>query len=101
MDPLLKMNYSDFDLLQKFLHERCKNEKEKFTNTHQEKLIRLNYGTIGQSYQQLKTKLVHNISSYSVTPTEERLLCRGWNFCIEKKITNFIDFKTDMELNAF
>ncbi|CAF5034961.1 unnamed protein product, partial [Rotaria sp. Silwood1] len=95
------MTYSDFESLKKFLYDRCTKKKDKFTAVHQDKLIRLNHGPIGQDYQQLRTKLVHNISSYNLTPEEERLLCRGWNFCIENKITNFIDFKTDMELNAY
>jgi hypothetical protein len=95
------ITYSDFELLQKFLYDRCLKEKDKIVSTHQEKLIKLNHGPIGQDYQQLKTKLVHNISSYNLTEQEERLLCRGWNFCIENKLTNFIDFKTDMELNAY
>ena len=29
---------------------------------------------------------------------EGRLLCRGWDFCIENKITNFLNFETDLEL---
>jgi hypothetical protein len=97
----LKMSYADFQLLQNFLHDKSKKEKDKFINAHHIKLVKLNNGPIGQDYQQLKTKLVHNISSYNLSPAEERLLCRGWNFCIENKVLNFIDFKTDMELNAF
>jgi hypothetical protein len=97
----LKMSYHDFQLFQKFLHERSKKEKEKFINAHQKKLIKLNLGPVGQVYEEFKTKLVHNMSSYNLSPEEERLLCRGWNFCIENKITNFIEFKTDIELNAF
>ncbi|CAF4037315.1 unnamed protein product [Rotaria sordida] len=48
----------------------------------------------------MKSKLIHNISSYTLTQTEERLLCRGWDFCIEDNIKNFLDFETDLELNA-
>ncbi len=48
----------------------------------------------------MKLKLIHNISSYNLSEVEERLLCRGWDFCIENKITNFLDFETDLELNA-
>ncbi|CAF3880073.1 unnamed protein product [Rotaria sp. Silwood1] len=40
------------------------------------------------------------MSSYTLSQVEERLLCRGWDFCIENKITNFLDFETDLELNA-
>ena len=41
-----------------------------------------------------------NISSYTLTDAEERLLCRGWEFCIENRLSNFLNFKTDIEQNA-
>ncbi|CAF3828851.1 unnamed protein product [Rotaria sp. Silwood1] len=40
------------------------------------------------------------MSSYTLSEVEERLLCHGWDFCIENKIMNFLDFETDLELNA-
>ena len=95
------MTYSDYILLQKHLYERSRKVQEKVTNILQKKLEKLNNGKIGQDYYSLREKLIHNISSYTLSPTEERLLCRGWDFCMENKITNFIEFKTDMELNAF
>ena len=102
MDNLkTKMTYSDYILLQKYLYERSRKVQEKVTNIHQKKLEKLNNGKIGHDYYSLREKLIHNISSYTLSPTEERLLCRGWDFWIENKITNFIEFKTDMELNAF
>ena len=67
--------------------------------THHKKLEKLNKGPVGQDYKSLKTELIHNKSSYNLTPVEERILCRGWNFSIENKLTNFINFKTDVELN--
>ena len=72
----------------------------KVMQTHQKKLEKLNRGPIGQNYEEMKLKLIHNISSYTLSKVEERLLCRGWDFCIENKITNFLDFETDLELNA-
>ncbi|CAF3362230.1 unnamed protein product [Rotaria sp. Silwood2] len=95
------MTYVDFQSLQKFLHNSSEIANGKFIKIHEKKLIELNRGPIGQNYQELKSKLIHNISSYDLSPTEERILCRGWDFCIENKITNFIDFKTDIELNVF
>jgi sugar-specific transcriptional regulator TrmB len=68
--------------------------------THQEKLEKLNRGPIGQNYEEMKSKLIHNVSSYTLSQVEERLLCRGWDFCIENKITHFLEFETDIELNA-
>ena len=95
-----KFTHSDFLSLQKYLYEISKKTQDKFTNIHHSKLIKLNKGPIGQNYNSLKSKLIHNISSYNLTPAEERLLCRGWDFCIENKINNFIDFKTDIEINS-
>jgi hypothetical protein len=48
----------------------------------------------------MKSKLIHNVSSHTLSPAEERLLCRGWDFCIENKINSFLEFETDIELNA-
>ncbi|CAF3386823.1 unnamed protein product [Rotaria sp. Silwood2] len=48
----------------------------------------------------MKSKTVHNISSYTLSSTEERLLCRGWDFCIENKVLDFLEFETDVELNS-
>ncbi|CAF1179846.1 unnamed protein product [Adineta steineri] len=67
---------------------------------HKDKLERLNRGPIGQNYEEMKSKLIHNISSYTLSVAEERLLCRGWDFCIENKINKFLDFETDLELNT-
>jgi hypothetical protein len=69
-------------------------------HTHQIKLEKLNRGPIGQNFEKMKSKLIHNISSYTLSETEERLLCRRWDFCIENKLTNFLDFETDIEVNA-
>ncbi|CAF4294003.1 unnamed protein product [Rotaria socialis] len=73
--------------------------KERTVTTHGKKLRILNKEPAGQDYQSLKTKRIHNISSYVLTPAEERISCRGWEFCIENKINNFIEFKTNIELN--
>ena len=95
------LNLHDFNQLQKFLHERSKQLKEKTIIIHNEKLKSLNNNQpVGQDYESLKTKLIHNISSYTLSSAEERILCRGWEFCVENKLNNFIDFKTDIELNV-
>ena len=67
---------------------------------HQKKLEQLNKGPVGQDFLALKSKVVHNISSYVLADAEERLLCRGWEFCIENRLSNFLNFKTDIEQNA-
>ena len=74
------MTYSDFKLLQKFLYDRCTNMKDKFVDVHQEKLIKLNHGPIDQDYQQLKTKLVHNFSSYNLKTRGETFIMPRMKF---------------------
>ncbi|CAF4969727.1 unnamed protein product, partial [Rotaria sp. Silwood1] len=74
------LNHHDFNRLQKYLYERSKLFKDKTVITHEKKLKTLHKGPIGQDYQCLKTKLIHNMSSYSLSPAEERILCRGWEF---------------------
>ncbi|CAM4846457.1 unnamed protein product, partial [Rotaria magnacalcarata] len=86
--------------IEKYMFDRVKRERDKIKENHKRKLEKLNKGPIGQNYETTRNKLVHNISTYVLTPAEERLLCRGWNFCIESKITKTDDFKTDMEINA-
>ena len=54
---------------------------------------------IGQQYDKTSTKLVHNYSSHELTPTQVRLLQRGWEFYIKQRITNTINIKTDIEMN--
>ncbi|CAM4855531.1 unnamed protein product [Rotaria socialis] len=94
------LQQTDFQQLQQFLHEKTKKVKVLTIEIHERKLQKLNKGPIGQNYETLKHKIIHNYSSYNLLPEEERLLCRGWDFCIENKISNFIDFKTDIEINT-
>ena len=48
----------------------------------------------------ISSKIVHNLSSHILSEFEERLLCRGWEFCIEECIINLLEFKNDIEMNA-
>ena len=93
------MSYDDFNKLQNYLYDRSKRIKELTTLKHEKKLTKLNKGPVGQNYQALKTKLVHNLSSHVLSPSEERILNRGWEFCIETKLTNVINLKTDLKIN--
>lgn len=94
------MTADDFKQLQKYLYERSKSTKEKTTLIHEKKLTKLNNGPVGQNYLSLKNKLVHNLSSYVLSAAEERVLSRGWEFCIETKVLNSINVKTDIEVNV-
>ena len=94
------MSSIDYIKIKKFYHDAACRIHSKFMPIHQRKLEKLNGGPVGQNYEEMKSKIVHNISSYTLSSTEERLLCRGWDFCIEKKITDFLEFETDIELNS-
>ena len=85
--------------MKQHLYERAKTENERVVKIHTKKFKLLNNGIAGQDYETLKTKVLHNISSYALTLAEERLLCRGLNFCIEAKPKNYLEFQTDIELN--
>ena len=67
---------------------------------HQKKWEQLNKDPVGQNFLAMKIKVVHSVSSYTLTDAEERLLCRGWKFCIENRLSNFLNFKRDIEQNA-
>ncbi|CAF1536028.1 unnamed protein product, partial [Rotaria sordida] len=90
----------DYSNVKKFCFNSASKVHREIMKIHKNKLEKLNGGPIGQNYEEMKSKLIHNISSYTLTQTEERLLCRGWDFCIEDNIKNFLDFETDLELNA-
>jgi len=98
----LEKHLSSTDLInvKRLFHESASRVHSKIMHTHQRKLEKLNRGPIGQNYEKMKPKLIHNISSYTLSETEERLLCRGWDFCIESKLVNSLDFETDIEVNA-
>jgi hypothetical protein len=90
----------DYVNVKRFCYDSASRVHTKVMQTHQKKLYELNRGPIGQNFEEMKLKLIHNISSYTLSQVEERLLCRGWDFCVENKITNFLDFETDLELNV-
>ncbi|CAF2071453.1 unnamed protein product [Rotaria magnacalcarata] len=90
----------DYLNLKKFYYDVACRIHSNVMPVHQRKLEKLNGGPIGQNYEEMKSKTVHNVSSYTLSSTEERLLCRGWDFCIENKVTDFLEFETDVELNS-
>ncbi|CAF4527878.1 unnamed protein product, partial [Rotaria sp. Silwood2] len=90
----------DYINVKKLCHDSACRIHKSVMRTHQNKLEKLNNGPIGQNYEEMKTKLIHNVSSYVLSVSEERLLCRGWDFCVENKISNFLEFETDIELNS-
>jgi hypothetical protein len=59
----------------------------------------INQGIIGQDYESMKNKILHNLSSHKLTLAEERLLWRGMNFWIENKLNNYLEIQIDVELN--
>ena len=95
-----KLDINDFLKIKKFMYDVAKSEQSRSTTIHKRKLEKLNRGPIGQQYEKMSAKLVHNHSSHQLTPSQERLLSRGWQFCIEQQVTNTLSVKTDIELNA-
>ena len=91
----------DLKRTQQYLHERTKKKLEETVKTHEKKLKELNEGPVGQNYLAMRTKVIlHNLSTYQRSESEERVLARGWEFCIERKLTNSTDLKTELEVNA-
>ena len=90
----------DLKRTQQYLHERTKKKLEETVKIHEKKLKELNGGPVGQNYLAMRTKVVHNLSTYQPSEGEERVLARGWEFCIERKLTNSTDLKTELEVNA-
>ena len=82
----------DYINVKKFCYDSASRTHSKVMKIHQKKLEKRNRGPIGQNDEEMKSKLIHNVSSYTLSEVEERLLFRGWDFCIENKITN-IHFK--------
>ena len=94
-----KLQLTDYKHLEQFLYERANHINEETTKKHEEKLRTLKRGSIGQDYRTMKDKILHNISSYQLTQAGEGILCRGISFCIENKLTDYLDFQTDVEYN--
>ena len=95
-----RLSIADYTDVKTFCYNSAKKTHSEVMKQHKTKLERLNGGPIGQNYEEMKNKLVHNISSYTLSDVEERLLCRGLDFCIEDKVKNFLDFEVDLELNV-
>ena len=79
---------------------REQKRKEEITSTHKIKMNKLSKGDVKLDSINPK-KVVHNISSRSFTKDEESILSKGLQFCIETKIKNPIEFKTEIEMMAF
>ena len=95
-----KINPIEFQLLNKHSDWQREKEKMKIKDTHQKKIEQLSNGNIKLDSIDPK-KVVHNISSRHLTKDEESILSKGLQFCIETKMKNPIEFKTDIELMAF
>ncbi|CAF3315901.1 unnamed protein product [Rotaria sp. Silwood2] len=95
-----KINPIELQLLNKHLDQLKEKEKLKIKNIHKRKIEKLSKGDIKLDTIDPK-KVVYNISSRILTDDEESILSKGLQFCIETKIKDSIEFKTDIELMAF
>ena len=101
MDGLRKsINGMEMNLLTKHLERIKTAEQSKIKRTHGKKIEQLSKGDVRIDQIDPK-KVVHNISSRSLTDYEESILSKGLQFCIETKIKNSLEFKTDIEMMAF
>jgi hypothetical protein len=73
-----KLSTNDYLRIKKFMYDIAKIEHSRIIKIHKRKLEKLNNGPIGQQYDKMLTKIVHNHSSHELTPAQERLLARGW-----------------------
>ena len=64
-----KLDINDFLKIKKFLYDMAKSEQLLSTTIHKRKLEKLNCGPIGQQYEKMGAKLVHNHSSHQLTPS--------------------------------
>ena len=67
----------DLKRTQQYLHERTKKKLEETVKIHEKKLKELNGGPVGQNYLAMRTKVIHNLSTYQLSEGEERVLARG------------------------
>ncbi|CAF4157396.1 unnamed protein product, partial [Rotaria sordida] len=95
-----KINSMEYELLNKHFEKLKQNKRTEIRLAHKIKIEKLSKGDVKLDIINPK-KVVHNISSRSLTEDEESILAKGLQFCIETKIKNPIEFKTEIEMMAF
>ena len=66
----------DLKLTQRYLHKRTKKKLEDTVKIHEKKLEKLNRRPVDQKYLTIRTKLVHNVSTYELSEFKEIVLPR-------------------------
>ncbi|CAF3882614.1 unnamed protein product [Adineta steineri] len=94
------INPMEFELLNKHLERLKQQKKMEIKRTHNIKINKLSKGEIKLDTIDPK-KVVHNISSRILNEDEESILAKGLQFCIENKIKDSLDFKTEIEQMAY
>ena len=56
----------DYINVKKVFHDSAQRVHQKVMRIHQKKLEKLNRGPVGQNYEKMKSKLIHNVSSYTL-----------------------------------
>ncbi|CAF4252073.1 unnamed protein product, partial [Rotaria sordida] len=95
-----KINSMEYELLNEQFEELKQNKRTEIRLAHKIKIEKLSKGDVKLDIINPK-KVVHNISSRSLTEDEESILAKGLQFCIETEIKNPIEFKTEIEMMAF
>ncbi|CAF4206002.1 unnamed protein product [Rotaria sordida] len=95
-----KINSIEYELLNKHFDKLKQHKRTEIRLAHKIKIAKLSKGDVKLDIIN-PNKVVYNISARSLTEVEESILAKGLQFCIETKIKNPIEFKTEIEMMAF
>ena len=95
-----KLNPFERKLLKDHFDKLKDKEQKKIKQIHSKKIFSLSNGNIILQEIDIK-KVVYNISSRELSTEEETILSKGLEFCIETKIKDTLQFKTEIEIMAY
>jgi hypothetical protein len=95
-----KLNPFERKLLKDHFDKIRDKEQTKIKENHSKKIFSLSNGNVILHETDI-TKVVYNVSSRQLSKDEEAILSKGLEFCIETKIKNTLQFKTEIEMLAY
>ncbi|CAF1119945.1 unnamed protein product, partial [Didymodactylos carnosus] len=90
----------DGHLLKQHIDRRIDEQQTKIRKTHEKKIKNLSGGNVSIETPNSE-KTVHNVLSRELTKDEESILSKGLEFCVDTRITDTVEFKTEIELMAY
>jgi hypothetical protein len=94
-----KLNPFERKLLKDHFNKIKEKQQKKIKITHAKKIFNLSNGNV--ILQEIDTKkVIQNVSSRELSNEEETILSKGLEFCIETKIKDTLQFKTEIEMMA-